>query len=328
VVRAQDLSVVQAAADAGRLLDRRSPYTPPPETLPPGREAVSASFRLDPPAELRPSRPLLPPGPAAVALAARALGTRDLRLPLVVALAVLGASLWLVLVGRGRRGGLAVAWLAPPLALGTVLGAPAALGLAALLLGFTASERRRDTLAAVLAGLAAAFDHRLVLAAPFVAWRGGAPREALRPLALALAGYAALVLPVALLDVSSFLERVLASGYDGLGLGFVNVLAYRGAEALAEPLRPIALVAAVAVAAWLTTRDWSRLARAGVASLTGLLLTPALPAEAVAAPLLLLALAGITGGAAARAEARAAGEPEAGEEPTGEQEVGRNGPLQ
>jgi hypothetical protein len=246
----------------------------------------------------------------------------------VVALAVLGASLWLVLVGRGRRGGLAVAWLAPPLALGTVLGAPAALGLAALLLGFTASERRRDTLAAVLAGLAAAFDHRLVLAAPFVAWRGGAPREALRPLALALAGYAALVLPVALLDVSSFLERVLASGYDGLGLGFVNVLAYRGAEALAEPLRPIALVAAVAVAAWLTTRDWSRLARAGVASLTGLLLTPALPAEAVAAPLLLLALAGITGGAAARAEERAAGAPEAGEQPTGEQEVGRNGPLQ
>ena len=87
VVRAQSPAVVQAAADASRLLQGQSPYTPPPATAPRGREAVSASFRLDPPAELLPTAPLVPAGPAVLAALARLVGVRDLRLLAVLALA-------------------------------------------------------------------------------------------------------------------------------------------------------------------------------------------------------------------------------------------------
>ena len=78
VIRAQDPWVVQAQADATRLLAGRSPLTPPPAAAPVGRQAVTTSFRLDPPAEILPDRPLVPPAVsiAAAAAACSACATR------------------------------------------------------------------------------------------------------------------------------------------------------------------------------------------------------------------------------------------------------------
>ena len=89
LVRAQDPAVVQAQADARRLAAGRSPYSRPLDTTPPGREAISSSFRLDPPAAIEPDHPLLPPGPSVLAAALRVVGWRDLRIAGLLALAVL-----------------------------------------------------------------------------------------------------------------------------------------------------------------------------------------------------------------------------------------------
>ncbi|HEX9186150.1 MAG TPA: glycosyltransferase family 87 protein, partial [Vicinamibacteria bacterium] len=114
VVRAQDPAVVQAQADALRLLEAKSPYPPPAETTPRGREAFSQSFRLDPPAEILPSSGLLPPGLSVLAGLLRPLGIQDLRLPALAALALLAAGLAAGSQGRGRRAAFALALLSAP----------------------------------------------------------------------------------------------------------------------------------------------------------------------------------------------------------------------
>jgi len=292
VVRAQDPVVVQAAADASRLLRAESPYTLPHDTVPRGREAVSASFRLDPPAEWLPEAPLLPPGPAVVAALARPLGVRDLRLVCVLALVLLAALVAWRLEGRSRRAALGLVLLVAPLALGTVLGSASVLALSALFSAWAARERGTRTLAGALGGVAVAMDHRALLVAPFVAFSG--PRPALvRQLAAAAAGYALLVLPVALLDLPAFLARAATPTAPGPGLGLVNLLAYRGAEQVAAALQPVATLLIVASIGLLLTRPWPALARAGIASLVGIVLAPSLSAESVAAPILLLALAAL-----------------------------------
>jgi len=291
VVRAQDPVVVQAAADASRLLQGQSPYAPPADTTPRVREAASASFRLDPPAEMFPVAPLVPPGPAALSALARPLGVRDLRLVAVAALMLLAGVLAARFEGQRRRAAVALALLPAPLALGTVLGAPVALSLLALVSAWVARDRGALTLAGALAGAAVGLEHRALLVAPFVALSDGPRASLARGLAAAVAGYALLVVPVALLDVTSFLDRATAPSAPGPGLGFVNLLAYRGAEGTAVALAPVATLAALAAPAWLLTRPWPRLARAGIASLLGIVLAPALSPDAVATPILLLALA-------------------------------------
>ncbi len=308
VVRAQDPAVVQAGADAGRLARGRSPYAPPAETSPRGREAVSASFRLDPPAEILPSRPLIPPGPSVVAVLARATGGRDLRLAALVALALLAVVVAARREDRGRRAALALALLAGPVAVGTVLGAPFALPLAALAGAWALAGRGSVVAAGLLAGAAVALDHRAAVVAPFLlapesrlaVRRGLAPESRLairRGLAPALLAYAALVVPIALLDPAAFLTRLAERGVPGPGLGVFNILAYRGAEASADALALAALVpllCAVAVLL-LLRRPWPPLALAAVASLVGIALAPALSPEAVAVPLVLLGLAATEG---------------------------------
>ena len=292
-VRAQDPAVVQAIADASRLLQGRSPYSPPPLTAPRGREAVSSSFRLDPPAELLPEAPLLPPGGAVLAAVARVFGARDPRLVAVLALSLLAAALALSFEGRRRRAAVATALLVAPLAIGTPLGAPVASSLATLVTAWIARGAGAPAAAGLLAGAAVALDHRALLVAPFVALADGSRAPIARSVAWAVAAYALLVAPVALLDGPAFLERAAAPGVAGPGLGLVNILAYRGGEAIATALVPLASVLALAAVGWLLTRPWSRLARAGIASLVGVVLAPALPADAVAVPILLLALAAI-----------------------------------
>jgi hypothetical protein len=289
VVRAQDPAVVQAHADAGRLLAGLSPYTPPPPTSPRGREAYSASFRLDPPAEILPVGPLLPPGPSQIASLARAAGVRDLRVVALLALAVLAAAAALRLEGRRRPAVLALALLVAPLAIGTVLGSPVALSLAALVGAWAAG--RRIAFAGFMAGAAVALDHSALLAAPFVLPAPGRPRAA----AVAAVAYVLLVAPVALLDPVAFAARLGAQGPSGPGLGLFNLLAYRGAEASAGALVLAALAPLVSggVVLWLLARPGPPLARGAIASLAGLVLAPAVSAEAVALPVVLLGLAAL-----------------------------------
>ncbi|HEY8233721.1 MAG TPA: glycosyltransferase 87 family protein [Vicinamibacteria bacterium] len=296
VVRAQDPAVVQADADASRLVEGRSLYTQPTDTLPRGRQAFSESFRLDPPAEILPTRPLLPPGPALLAAVARPLGVRDLRGVSLVALGALAAFLALRFDGRERRIGLAVALLMAPLAIGTVLGAPGALSLAALVGAWVSRERGAPGIAGVLAGVAIALDHRALLAAPFLAAPRGPRKDLLRAAGAAAVSYGLLVLPIALLDVPAFVGRASARALAGPGLGLVNLLAWRGAEDLAAALAPMLTLAALGALGWLFLRPWSRLASAGIASLVGIVLAPSLSADAVAAPILLLGLASLVPG--------------------------------
>ncbi len=299
LVRAQDPAVVQAQADGRRLLAGRSPYAPPLDTTPPGREAVSSSFRLDPPAAITPERPLLPPGPAVLAAALRVVGWRDLRIAGLLALGVLG-----FVVARGSvHGGLplgALALLAPPLAVGTALGSPLPLALLALVAAWLAVGRGRSVPAGVWAGLAAACDHRAALAALVLVMalraREGAPdglRPAAKGLLAALASYALVVVPVLLLDAPAFLGRLRQGVVPGPGLGFSNLLAYRGAEgsAFALGLAAVGPLLALGVTAGLLRLAAPVAARAALASLVAIVLAPAVSPEIVALPLLLGALA-------------------------------------
>jgi hypothetical protein len=297
VVRAQDPAVVQAQADAGRLLAGRSPYTPPPETSPRGREAVSTSFRLDPPAEILPTRPLLPPGPSLVAGLVRSTGVRDLRLAAALALAALAGVLAVCLEGRRRRTAVTLALLAGPLAIGTALGSPVALSLAALVGSWAAARRGLGLGAGLLAGVAVALDHRAALVVPFFLVDPRGRWAIRRALAAAVGSYLLIVAPIALLDPEAFVARLAERTAPGPGLGLFNLLAYRGAEASAGALALAALgpLLLAGVVLWLLRRPWPPLALGGVASLGGIALAPALTPEAVAVPMLLLGLAAMEG---------------------------------
>jgi len=304
LVRAQDPAVVQAGADAGRILGGRSPYTPPSETSPRGREAVSRSFRLDPPAEILPGSPLLPPGPAVLMTLVRPLGVRDLRPPATLALVVLAAALTLRVQGRRRRTALALALLAGPMALGTVLGVPHAFFLAALVAAWAAGRRDASLATGLLAGTAVAFDHRALLVVPFLLVPPGSRatldgsegrRAVLERLGGAVGAYLLLVGPIALLDPASFFARLAERHVPGPGLGLVNLLAYRGAEAspAAFAFAAIAPLLAAGLVLWLMGRHWPPLALGGIAALAWLVLAPSVSPEIVAVPILLLGLAAL-----------------------------------
>lgn len=306
LVRAQHPAVVQARADAERIGSLRSPYAQPLETTPRGREQVSSSFRLDPPREIGPDRPLLPPGPSLLALAGRVAGVGDLRLWLLAAAGLLGLSMLLPGARPRWPTALAVALLLPPLALGAAAGSPFALWLAVLAAAWRASRSGRSLLAGALVGLATAFDHgALWVAVPILLDRrrsapaGGvaAASSARSALLAVLAGgsvYLLLVGPVALLDPRAFLARLFEPMTPGSGLGLFDLFAYRGLESSPVAVGLAAgsslLVAAIALSA--TARAGiARLPAAAVIALVWLVLAPSVSADAVAVPLVLLALA-------------------------------------
>jgi hypothetical protein len=300
LVRAQDPGVVQARADAARLASGRSPYTPPADTAPPGREAVSSSFRLDPPAEHQPLHPTMPPGASEAALAGRLLGHDDLRVvALLAGVVALVAVAW-PLPSPARTVVLASTLLAPPLALGLPLGSPVALPLAALLGTWACARRGRAVLAGVLAGVAAALDHRAALVAAPLLWMTDRPaaadgRSRLRSIAAAIVTYLVLVVPVLALDPSAFLTRLTAWSAPGAGLGIFNLLAYRGLEASPVALSLAMLAPAIAVLVMLLLLRSAVVAvvAAALVALSALVLAPAISAEWVTVPLALLALAGV-----------------------------------
>ena len=329
LVRAQDPAVVQAIADAGRLTAGHSPYALPPETAPRGREMVSSSFRLDPPAEITPERPLMPPGAAILALATRLVGLRDLRWLLLAASATVGMLLMRPLAGEEKAGALAVAVLLPPLALGASFGSPFVLALAPILGVWLARRGGRPLVAGALAGVAIAMDHRalwvalLLLLLPYAAEgtaraAGHGARVAPHPgtppaspsderrlrstllrrlgeLAAAAAAYLVLVLPVAWLDLAAFAARWAIDGPAiGPGLGLVNLLAYRGLEASPVAVGVVAwapLVLSLIVVVMVAGQHIAALPAAAVVSLAAIALAPAITADVVAIPIVLLAAA-------------------------------------
>jgi len=147
-------------------------------------------------------------------------------------------------------------------------------------------------MAGVLAGLAVALDHRALVVVPFALLDEPRPRMVRAALAAAFT-YLALVLPVAVLDPPAFVERAFASVPAGPGLGVANLLAYRGAEGLATSLAPLTAAVALAATVWLLRRPWSALARGGLASLVAIVLAPAVSANVVAVPILLLTIAAV-----------------------------------
>ena len=291
LLRTQDPRPVQAAADAKRLVAARSPYALPPEETPRGREAFSSSFRAEPPAEHRPDRPLVPPGLAVLAAVGRIVGARDVRLLALGALALLAG----VVVRRAPREAgpslAALALLAAPLSLGTVLGSPDALALGLLAAAWSLGAAGRARSAGLVAGVAAALDHRAALLLPLLLVPlAGSWRATVRA---ALVGYAALVVPVLLLDPGAALARLEPSSV-GAGLGLFNLFVYAGAEA-SGPVRALAALAPLAgivvVFVVLRGRALSPAAAAALAALAWLVLDPASAADAVAWPLVWLATA-------------------------------------
>ncbi len=301
IIRAQDPAVVQAQADARRLVAGRSPYAHPPETTPRGRELFSASFRLDPPTQHEPLRPLLPPGPSLVAALGRVVGERDIRIPALAALAALAALVAMQATGGPRPTLLAVALVSPPLALGVSFGSPLVFALVALVGSWMAARRGRSVMAGLSAGVAVAFDHSAAFAAVPLLLRPqdphlpAAPPPWSRPRAILafVLGYVLLVAPVGALDPQALMARVRDPTEPGPGLGVFNLLAYWGAEASAFALALAALsplLLAMLTLALLRLRT-SGLALSGLASLVAIGLAPAAAPDAVAIPLVLLALA-------------------------------------
>jgi hypothetical protein len=298
LIRAQDPVVVQSAGDARRLASFASPYTPPLEDTPRGREAYATSFRLDPPDEIRPDRPTVPPGLSILATLGRAVGRRDIRLWALLALAFLGAFVARRLDGVGRIAGPGLVLLLAPLALGTVFGSTMALPLLGLLAAWALARRGPPWAAGVLAGLAVALDHRAMLLAPVLLVPLDERPRGWRP---ALVGgalaYGAAVLPVALLDLPAFADRLLSLPSPGPGLGVFNLFAYFGVEGstAVRILAAVTPLAALQVTALLFRRRGPALALAGLAALTWIALAPALSADFVAVPILLLGLSALLG---------------------------------
>jgi hypothetical protein len=294
--RAQDPEVVQSAGDAKRLVAGKSPYTPPPEDTPRGREVYSTSFALEPPVELRPDRPNVPPGPSLLAAAGRLVGRRDIRLPALAALALLGL---LALRGAEREQrvvALPLVLLLTPLALGTVFGSSMALPLVALFGAWLATRRGPPWAAGLLAGVAIALDHRAVLLAPLLlvpltdrprAWKAAGRAAA--------ATYGVLVLPVALLDLRAFAAHLFEVPSPGPGLGVFNVFTYYGVEGsvAARALAALTPLVALLVTGALLRVRGSALALAGLASLAWVTVAPSLSPDTVAVPIVLMGLSAL-----------------------------------
>jgi hypothetical protein len=273
--RAQDAWVVQAAAPGAM-----------------GREAFSSSFRLDPPGELAIEPRRAGPGSEVLAALFRPVGLHDPRMLTVVALAVIGALLAWRVPGSRRPAALAVL-LAPPLALGTVLGSPAALPLAALLGTFVAAQAGSIALAGLLAGTACAFDPRALFAVPllFAPPRG---RAAWGPLLVGFGiGYMTLAAPELLADRRAFASRFAIGERLEPGVGLPNLLLYWGAEAAGWIAAAAPLAAGAVTYALFRSAVVPGLAGAALASLVALWFSPGISPEALAVPLVLMALAAL-----------------------------------
>lgn len=222
------------------------------------QQAWSTSFRGDPPGPLLESATAMPPGARTLA----SLPLSDPR-PLLLLALVAAAALAVHAAAPARRIlAAATVVLAPPLAVGVVFGAPAALTLALLLAGWLLARRGAPFAAGLSLGAAAAFDHRALLGVPFLL----APPPWGRALWGLAAGYAIVAVPGLVLAPEGMLRAVLPTAlWTSPGLASV-LLCWD------VPPEPAALI--------LTAGTWI----AGVlAFATALRSRPAAPALALAA---------------------------------------------
>ncbi|HEY6552646.1 MAG TPA: hypothetical protein VI669_04785, partial [Vicinamibacteria bacterium] len=294
-IRGQEAWVVQAPADAARLVSGASPYAPPAVERPQGREAWSSSFRLEPARVLVPDRPLVPPGSAALAAALRGLGLRDPRWLSLLALAGVAALALRTLSPESRPLALGILTLSVPVTFGAVFGSPMAF-VALLVSGaWFASLGARAISAGALLGMAGAVSGPAFAVVPFL----GQPRRAdplttRRTLVALVLAFGVLCLPAALLDPAAFLSAVSRTDDIAPGLGLVNFVLYRGLEnapAVRLLFASVPLIALVAVALLMRYLPaCPREAKAALAALLVLFLLPSVSPEAVALPIALASL--------------------------------------
>jgi hypothetical protein len=291
-IRGQDAWVVQAPADASRLVSGASPYALPAVERPHGREAWSSSFRLEPARVLVPDRPRVPPGSAALAAPLRGLGLRDPRWLSLLALAGVAVLVLHRLYPEQRPLALGILALSVPVTFGAVFGSP--MTFVALLVSgaWLASLGAGAISGGVLLGTAAAVSGLAFAVVPFLARPRGADTPTTRRTLGALAlSFTALCLPAALLDPAALLSAVSRTDDIAPGLGLVNVVLYRGLEnvpvvrLLFASVPLIGLVAVALLLRYLPAA--SQEGKAALAVLLVLFLIPSVSPEAVVLPIVL-----------------------------------------
>jgi hypothetical protein len=251
------------------------------------QQAWSTSFRGDPPGPLLESATAMAPGARSLA----SLPVSDPRPLLLLALAAAAVLAVHAAAPAPRILAAAIVVLAPPLAMGVVFGAPSALTLALLLAGWLMARRALPFAAGVSLGAAAAFDHRALLAIPFLL----APPPWRRGLWGLAAGYAILAVPGLLLAPEGVSRAVLPMTLR-TSPGLASV-----ALCWDVPPEPVALV--LTASAWIAgvlafvTAFRSRpaiapaLALAAAGSLAAVFVSVGAEPDDVGVPLALLALA-------------------------------------
>ena len=285
VVRAQDPAVVQAEADGGRLLALRSPYTPPPETLPRGRQAFSEKLPAGPAGGDLSIAAASSRGPSLLAGLARAIGVRDPRLVAVSALGVL-AAVAAVDSRAAALAALALVLLVGPLALGPCSGSPVALslprsrargppadGVSGWVPGCWPARRSGSTTARRSSSPFCCSPRRV--GGPS---GGGLPPKIGRPSGGgsggAVVAYLLVIAPVALFVPGAFVSRLVALEASGPGLGLFNFFAFAGRrpQPPRSPSPRSRRSSSLGVVFWPLRRSWPPLALAGIASLAGIVL--------------------------------------------------------
>ncbi len=297
------VAVGSATADAGAPRRGQDPWLAevleadapvPPDGLPPVRakEAWSTSFRLDPPAPL--VALFTPRGELTEGLLRR-LGLADPRWLSLVAVLVLAA----VIVRRSSVPELALGVLlgAPAAAIGVAFASPATLALGGVLVSLTFARGGRPFASGLAAGATSAVTPFAFFAAP-LALSPAAAEVRRSAVARGLAGVVTGL--VGMLVVAVFGEEVVFflrdgwRGLEGTGIGLGPLSAYRAWEASTAALvtawvLPVAVVVAAA-ARW---RSQPSVHAVGVAVLAGLWCTLGASPHTLAVPTALFALGAV-----------------------------------
>jgi hypothetical protein len=255
-------------------------------------QAWSTSFRRDLPSAL-----VAPPASLGVPMLASGLraiprGARDPRLVMLVVCAVLA-----LLVARAGPPSWAATLLTPAAALGVAFGSPAVVLTCAVVLAGALIAAGWELAAALIAGLASAIVPEMLFAAPLVLLARPEPR--LRRLASGmLVGLGLLAVPSLANDPGSALAQLLPPAGMRPGVGLANLFVYIGAETSAVAracawVLPPAVAATAVVWAWRRRGRYEPLSTTAVAVLMGAWSLPGFSPDGLAAPVALIALAGL-----------------------------------
>jgi hypothetical protein len=274
---------VQASAGGARLRALESPWTRPGTPRPEAREAVSSSFRLEPPRRFTPDPPRATPG---AALLGAFHGALDPRRGAALALVVLA----LAAAVAGRRAGfepgaVAAALAAPPLLFALTWGGGAPWALALLLVAVAAGRAGRMRSGGALLGAAGAVEP--VALGGLLVLVGCDARQRVRGIVAAAVTLGVLALPALLAPADAVVA--LRGGLEPRpGVGLAGFWLARGlGDAGYVAVAALALVIALGVA--VRRAGSAPVGASALAVLAAVVLGPGLPASALALPLGLLA---------------------------------------